>query len=46
MGVGEVWAKDEEPQAANARTKRERSRERNMLQISEGYGVQWVVRNM
>jgi len=46
MGVGEVWAKDEEPQAENPRTKRERSRERNMPQISEGYGVQQVMMNM
>ena len=46
MGVGEVWAKDEELQAANPRTKRERSRERNMLQISEGCGVQQVGINM
>ena len=46
MGVGEVWAKDEEPQAANPRTKREKSRERNMPQISEGHGVQQVKVNM
>ena len=46
MGVGEVWAKDEEPATAKQRTKRERSGKRNMLQISEGHGGQDVIKNM